>query len=237
VFAPWEEVNCMKVLIAEDDRKLSAFLVRAFSEEGYVVDSCRSGNDTIEQARLIAYDLMVLDWMLPESDGLSVCRALRKAGNQVPVLMLTARNEVGEKVQALDAGADDYLTKPFHLDELMARARSLIRRGAGNVDALRVGPVTADLRHHTVHVDGAKVDLTGREFALLTLLMRNAGRVVTRAEILSQVWETNTDLGSNVIDVNVRHVRDKLGAQATLLETIRGQGYRFALVEAEAMPT
>jgi len=207
-------------------------LVRAFSEEGYVVDSCRSGSEAIEQARLIAYDLMVLDWMLPESDGLNVCRAIRQAGNQVPVLMLTARGEVGEKVQALDAGADDYLTKPFHLDELMARARSLIRRGGGALDMLRIGPVVADCRHHVVHVDGVKVDLTAREFALLELLLRNAGRVVTRAEILAQVWQTNADLGSNVIDVNVRHLRDKLGHASHLLETERGQGYRFALAPA-----
>ena len=221
----------MKVLIVEDDRKLSGFLCRAFSEEGYVVDSCRTGAEAIGQASQIAYDLVVLDWMLPEKDGLSVCRDLRQGGSQVPVLMLTARGEVGEKVQALNAGADDYLTKPFHLDELMARARSLTRRGSGTLDVLRVGPVVVDCRSHVVHVNGTRIDVTAREYALLLLLLRNAGRVVTRSEIFAQVWQTASDPGSNVIDVNVRHLRDKLGEAASFLETMRGQGYRFKLME------
>jgi DNA-binding response OmpR family regulator len=221
----------MKVLIAEDDRKLSQFLIRAFGEEGYIVDSCRTGTQAVEQTRSIAYDLLVLDWMLPEKDGLSVCRELRQAGHKVPVLMLTARGEVGEKVQALDAGADDYLTKPFHLDELMARARSLTRRGGAGLDTLRIGPVVVDVKGHIVHVNGARVDLTAREYALLLLLLRNTGRVVTRTEILAQVWQTQSDPGSNVIEVNVRHLRDKLGDAAACLETMRGQGSRFCLAE------
>src|SRR5256885_5386733 len=118
----------MKVLIVEDDRKLASFLTRAFSEEGYVVDVCRTGAEALDQLRIITYDLVVLDWMLPERDGLDVCREVRRTGSGVPVLMLTARGEVGEKVLALDAGADDFVTKPFHLDELMARARALVRR-------------------------------------------------------------------------------------------------------------
>jgi DNA-binding response OmpR family regulator len=225
----------MKVLIVEDDRKLASFLARAFSEEGFVVDACRTGAEAIAQSAKLSYDLVVLDWMLPEQDGLSVCRELRRTGNSVPILMLTARSEVGEKVLALDAGADDYLTKPFHLDELMARSRSLTRRGSSlREPTIRVGPLTVDIRERRVHVDGRRVDVTGREFSLLSLLARSAGRVVTRTEILSQVWEIQHDPGSNVVDVHVRNLREKLGIAAPLLETVRGQGYRMTLVEPAA---
>ncbi len=225
----------MKVLIVEDDRKLSSFLSRAFSEEGYVVDTCRTGAEALQQSRAIPYDLLVLDWMLPEGDGLSVCRELRRLGNAVPVLMLTARGEVGEKVTALDAGADDYVTKPFHLDELMARARSLQRRsGAGADGVLRAGPIVLDMRQRHAHINGVRIDLTARELSLLALLLRNAGRVVTRSEIFEQVWESRFDPGSNVIDVHVRNLRDKLGAAATWLETVRGQGYCLSLAEPAA---
>jgi DNA-binding response OmpR family regulator len=205
-------------------------LSRAFSEEGYVVDACRSGKEAIDQALTIPYALIVLDWMLPDGDGLSVCRAVRQAGNRLPILMLTARGEVGEKVLALDAGADDYLTKPFHLDELLARARSLVRRGGALQDIVKIGPVTLDWRERLVHVDGVRIELTQREFALLGFLVRNAGRVVSRSEILAQVWETTSDPGSNVIEVNIRHLREKLLAASGQLETVRGQGYRFNLV-------
>ncbi|MBI5533625.1 MAG: response regulator transcription factor [Deltaproteobacteria bacterium] len=222
----------MKVLIVEDDRKLLSFLARAFAEEGYVVDVCRTGAEALRQATSIKYELIVLDWMLPEQDGLSVCRELRRIGSSVPVLMLTARSEVGEKVTALDGGADDYVTKPFHLDELMARSRALTRRSNGaNDGVIRAGPVVLDQRERKVHVNGVRLDITAREFALLALLARSAGRVVTRSEILSHVWDMRSDPGSNVIDVHVRNIRDKLGEAATWLETVRGQGYRFALAE------
>jgi DNA-binding response OmpR family regulator len=222
----------MKILIVEDDRKLLDFLSRAFAEEGYTVDVCRSGAEATRQATAIHYELIVLDWMLPERDGLSICRELRRAGNSVPVLMLTARSEVGEKVTALDAGADDYLTKPFHLEELMVRARALLRRSKGADDrVVRAGPVVLDQLERRAQINGVRVDLTAREFALLTLLARSAGRVVTRAQILSQVWNLLADPGSNVIEVHVRNLRDKLGDRAPLVETVRGQGYRFATEE------
>jgi len=227
----------MKALIVEDDRKLVSFLSRAFSEEGYVVDSCRTGTDAIAQATRVAYDLIVLDWMLPEQDGLSVCREVRRSGNSVPILMLTARNEVGERVLALDAGADDYVVKPFYLDELMARARAIIRRSTSLFDAsIRVGPLTVDIRDRRVHVGGQRIELTSKEFVLLSLLARNAGRVVTRTEIFAQVWEMQRDPGSNVVDVHVRNLRDKLGAAAPLIDTVRGQGYRIALAEPPQLP-
>jgi two-component system, OmpR family, response regulator len=222
----------MKVLVVEDDRKLLGFLTRAFTEEGYIVDGCRTGIEAMKQTSAIKYDLIVLDWMLPEQDGLSVCRELRRIGNAVPVLMLTARSDVGEKVIALDGGADDYVTKPFHLDELMARSRALTRRGNGTGDGVvRAGPVVLDQRERRVHVNGVRVELTSREFSLLMMLARNAGRVVSRSEILANVWDMRSDPGSNVIDVHVRNIRDKLGPAAAWLETVRGQGYRFALAE------
>jgi two-component system OmpR family response regulator len=217
----------VKVLLVEDDRKLASFLRRALMEEGFVVDACRTGHEAIEQLASIAYDLVVLDWMLPEGDGLTVCRDLRRCGSTAPVLMLTARGEVGEKVLALDAGADDYVTKPFHLDELLARARALVRRGSQLDGTLRVGPLLLDERRRTAQLDGARIDLTAREFLLLALLARNAGRVVGRAEILAHVWEIRFDPGSNVVDVHVSNLREKLGSAASLVETVRGQGYRL----------
>jgi DNA-binding response OmpR family regulator len=222
----------MKVLLVEDDRKLQSFLSRALVEEGCAVDACRTGPEALRQLGSIKYDLVVLDWMLPEQDGLSVCRDLRRQGNQTPVLMLTARNEVGEKVMGLDAGADDYVTKPFHLDELMARVRALLRRADGTQDGVvRAGPIVIDHKERRVHADGLRVELTSRELALLSLLVRNARRVVTRSEILAHVWETHSDPGSNVIDVHMRNLRDKLGASAQWLKTVRGRGYRFALAD------
>ncbi len=223
----------MKLLIVEDDRKLQSFVARALTEEGYVVDVCRSGREALEQTAKISYDLIVLDWMLPEGDGLSVCRSLRTAGSRVPVLMLTARDEVGEKVLALDAGADDYVTKPFHLAELLARVRSLLRRaGDSQIGVLRVGKLSLDLRHRSLSLPGRRIELTGRELGLLELLMRHNGRVVTRTEILEQVWGMHFDPESNVIEVHMRRLREKLGDAAAALETVRGQGYRLAISEA-----
>lgn len=224
----------MKVLVVEDDLKLERFLVKALTEEGYVVDGCRSGQDAVAQASGIAYSLIILDWMLPDLDGVSVCRQIRRSGATVPILMLTARAEIGERVIGLDAGADDYLTKPFALDELLARVRAAIRRGGVEQRSLRIGSLAIDLMEHVVHVAGVKVDVTPREYALLVLFSRNAGRVITRAEILSQVWQTLRDPGSNVIEVNIRNLREKLGPAAPQLETVRGSGYRLCLIEEQA---
>jgi DNA-binding response OmpR family regulator len=224
----------MKVLVVEDDKKLARFLAQALTEEGYVVDTCSRGRDALTQASHIAYSLIVLDWMLPDLDGVTVCREIRRSASNVPILMLTARAEVGERVTGLDAGADDYMTKPFELEELLARVRAAIRRGQSEPQTIRVGTLTIDLVEHIVHVDGVRLDLTPREYSLLVLLAKNAGRVVPRSEILSQVWETVRDPGSNVIEVNVKNLRDKLGGAAPALETVRGVGYRMVLLEGSA---
>jgi two-component system OmpR family response regulator len=222
----------MKILVVEDNKKLARFLVRALSEEGYVVDQVGDGVTAVQQTQSIAYDLVILDWMLPELDGLSVCRTIRAKGVRAPILMLTARAEVPERIAGLDAGADDYLPKPFDLGELLARTRALTRRGAPNDAVLRVGPLTIDRGERRALVDGKRIDLTPREFALLAYLAREAGKVVPRMEILAKVWEMSFDPGSNVIEVHVKNVREKLGAHAKMIETVRGVGYRCVATTA-----
>jgi two-component system OmpR family response regulator len=220
----------VRILIAEDDSSLRTFFARALTEEGYVVDVCRTGGEAVEKSGRVAYDLILLDWMLPEGDGLSVCRSLRRGGTRVPIMMLTARSEVGEKVLALNAGADDYVTKPFHLAELLARVRSLLRR-SGEVRAgiLRVGHLTLDLRHRVLWLGGRKIELSGRELGLLELLMRHAGRVVTQSEILDHIRAMHLHAGGDGIEGHVRCLREKLGDTAPALETVRGKGYRLVL--------
>lgn len=219
----------MKILVVEDNKKLASFLSRAFMEEGYTVDVVGDGVTAIEQIRALSYDLVVLDWMLPEADGLSVCRSIRQEGNRIPILMLTARAEVPERVAGLDAGADDYLAKPFDLTELLARVRALGRRASGGDAILRIGPLVVDRGERRALVEGQKIDLTPREFALLAYLTRQAGRIVPRTELLSKVWETHFDPGSNVVEAHVKNLREKLGHHAQLIETIRGVGYRLGL--------
>lgn len=217
----------MRVLIIEDNRKLASFLKRALEEEGHVADSAFDGPSGLEQAGAIRYDALLLDWMLPGMDGLAVLRELRARGSTLPVLLLTARGEVPERIAGLDAGADDYLTKPFDLGELLARVRALGRRRAGNDGLLRVGPLALDRSERRLLVDGERVELTPREFTLLAYLMREAGRVVTRSELLAHVWNMTFDPGSNVVEAQVKNLRDKLGAHAVLIETVRGAGYRL----------
>ena len=219
----------MKVLVVDDNKKLAKFLVRALSEEGYTVDQVGDGATAMKQSRELEYDVVVLDWMLPEVDGLSVCRQIRQAGSHVPILMLTARAEVTERIAGLDAGADDYLPKPFDLGEFLARVRALGRRHTTADMVLKVGPLTLDLADRRALLDGKRLDFTPREFSLLAQLCREAGRVVTRSTILAKVWEATFDPGSNVVEVHIRNVREKLGAHASLIETVRGVGYRLAV--------
>jgi DNA-binding response OmpR family regulator len=216
----------VKVLVVEDDPKLSRFLMRVLAEEGYVVDTCSRGADAIEQAGTIQYDAIVLDWMLPDVDGVSVCRELRRARVATPVLMLTARGETRERVLGLEAGADDYMVKPFEVDEFVARVRALIRRASG-FGRMQCGAIEIDRVAHRARLRGESLDLTAREYALLVHLVHHAEKVVTRSDLLSQVWATTFDPGSNLLEVHISRLRDKLGDDAWVIETVRGAGYRL----------
>ncbi len=216
----------MKVLVVEDDRKVARFLARVFAEEGFATDTCGRGADALAQAADGLYDVIALDWMLPDLDGLSVCRELRRAGVTTPILMLTARGETRERVLGLDAGADDYLVKPFEVEELLARVRALLRRAVGHYD-VRLGELHIDRRGRRALLRGASLDLTAKEYALLLHLAHRAGRVTSRSELLAQVWETSFDPGSNLVEVHVSRLRDKLGDAAWMIETVRGLGYRL----------
>lgn len=218
----------MKILVVEDNKKLARFLQKAFEEEGYDVDSVEDGSEALERTGTINYDLIILDWMLPGMDGISVCRTIRGRGAQTPILILTARAEVSERIAGLDAGADDYLPKPFDLGELLARVRALGRRNAVADGMLTVGPLTLDRLERHATLDGQPIDLTPREFALIAYLARESGRVVPRTELLRKVWETTYDPGSNVVDAHIKKLREKLSDHATLIETVRGVGYRIA---------
>lgn len=217
----------MKVLVVEDNLKLSSFLDRALVEEGYVVDVVADGEAALASLAKSTYDLVLLDWMLPGIDGVDVCRAIRQRGLGVPVLMLTARAEISERIAGLDAGADDYLAKPFDLGELLARARALTRRGTAADVTLRIGALTIDRLARRATIDGRPLDLTPREFTLLSFLARESDRVVPRTELLRRVWETSFDPGSNVVDAHIKNLREKLGAAARMIETVRGVGYRL----------
>jgi two-component system, OmpR family, response regulator len=217
----------MKFLVVEDNPKLQRFLQRALVEEGYVVDAVIDGESALTQLNQISYDLILLDWMLPGMDGLAVCRELRKRGNVTPILMLTARTETAEKIAGLDAGADDYLPKPFDLGELLARARALTRRGNNADVILNVGQLSIDRLSRRATLESRILDLTPREFTLISFLAREVGRVVPRTELLCQVWETTFDPGSNIVDAHIKNLREKLGVHSKMIETVRGVGYRM----------
>jgi DNA-binding response OmpR family regulator len=216
----------VRVLVLEDDQKQGRFLARVLSEEGLVVDTCARGADAMAQAEGGLYDLVVLDWMLPDMDGLTVCRELRRAGNTAPILMLTARGETRERVLGLEAGADDYVVKPFEVDELVARVRALLRRTSGFA-TLRCGEIEIDRVARCARVAGSEVSVTNREYALLLHLLHHADRVVRRSDLLAHVWGMHFDPGSNLVEVHMSRLRDKLGERAWMIETVRGVGYRL----------
>jgi two-component system OmpR family response regulator len=218
----------MKILVVEDNQKLARFLRRALSEEGHVVDLVGEGGHALQRLAELAYELVILDWMLPDMDGLEVCRELRAEGAAAPILMLTARASVEERIAGLNAGADDYLAKPFDLGELLARVRALGRRGPANTQ-VTLGPLRLDALERVIYLDGAPLGLTPREYAVLEQLVRARGQAVTKTEFLDKVWSLAFDPGSNVVEVHIKKVRDKLGARATLIETLRGVGYRLNL--------
>lgn len=216
----------LKVLVVEDNPKVARFLRRLLTDEGLVADGCADGDEAVRQVRNGVYDLVLLDWMLPGQDGLSVCRELRRTGSNVPVLMLTARGEVRERVLGLNSGADDYLVKPFEVEELVARIHALLRRTRG-ARRVNLSGMEIDLERRCVVIDGAQVSITGRELDLLLHLANRMNEVVTRAELLARIWQMPFDPGSNVVDVQVRRLREKLGTRAWMVETVRGVGYRL----------
>jgi two-component system OmpR family response regulator len=220
----------MRVLVVEDEVKMAGLLRRALEEEGYAVDVASNGGDGLWLGTENAYDAVVLDLMLPDVDGFDVCRRLREAGRWSPVLMLTARDAVSDRVAGLDAGADDYLTKPFSLAELLARLRALIRRGGVERPAvLRAGDLTLDPTTHTVRRAGTEIELTAKEFSLLEYLMRHGGEVLSRTRLIEHVWDFAYEGDSNVVDVYVRYLRNKIDRPfgRDSIETVRGSGYRL----------
>lgn len=221
----------MRVLVVEDDVRMAGLLKRGLEQEAYSVDVASNGEEALWLGVENPYDAVVLDLMLPDIDGYEVCRKLRGSGRWMPVLMLTARDAVADRVAGLDAGADDYLTKPFSFAELFARLRALIRRGASERPAvLAVGDLTLDPATRRVSRGGAPIELTNREFALLEYFMRHAGDVLSRAQIIEHVWDFAYDGASNVVDVYVRYLRQKVDTpfNRRSIETVRGAGYRMS---------
>jgi two-component system, OmpR family, copper resistance phosphate regulon response regulator CusR len=218
----------MKLLLVEDDPKTVAVLKKGLTENGFVVDTATSGDDGFHLARNGGYDLVILDVLLPGRDGWSVLRELRLGGLQTPVLLLTARDSVADRVRGLELGADDYLIKPFAFTELLARVRTVLRRGPVRTpEVVMVADLEIDPVRHKATRDGRALDLTPKEFALLSLLARRCGEVLTRTLITEQVWDVNFDPDANVIDVHVRRLRAKVDDpyQKKLIHTIRGVGY------------
>jgi len=218
----------MKILVVEDEPKTGSYLKQGLSEAGFTVDLARDGDDAVHIATTDDYDLIVLDVMLPGRDGWSVLRALREAGKSMPVLFLTARDRVEDRVKGLELGADDYLIKPFAFSELLARVRTLLRRGKTmEPDVLRVADMELDLYRRRVTRAGRRIDLTAKEFALLELFLRRHDEVLPRSLIASQVWDMNFDSDTNVIEVAVRRLRAKVDDdfEPKLIQTVRGMGY------------
>jgi DNA-binding response OmpR family regulator len=222
----------LKILLCEDDQRLARTLKRAFEEEMHSVEIAEDGVTALELASEEAIDLIILDIMLPRLDGFEVCRAIRAAGNQTPILVLSARGDISDRVKGLDAGADDYLAKPFALRELVARVRALSRRGVKPLSSgrqIQIGELVLDTATHSAHRSGREVSLTVKEFMLLDLLMRHKGQVLTRSQILDHVWGFDTDLSSNVVDIYMHYLRSKIdkGFAKSMIETVRGVGYRL----------
>ncbi len=215
-----------RILIVEDEARLAAFLEKGLRAAGFTTTVCDNGDDAAAIASGDDFDLVLLDVGLPGRDGFSVLRAVRARGERLPVIMLTARDDITDTVAGLDGGADDYVTKPFVFDELLARVRARLRSGGRAEDpVLTAGAVRLDLTARRVMTEAGEVDLTAREFKLLETLMRHPGQVLSREQLLSHVWGYTHDPGSNVVDVYIRYLRRKLGVDA--IETVRGMGYRM----------
>jgi len=221
----------MRVLVVEDQEKISSFIEKGFKEQGFVVDVCGDGDEGYALATTEPYDAIVLDIMLPGRDGLSILKNLRKQGNAVPVILLTARSELDERLEGLNLGADDYLTKPFYIEELIARLLTIVRRAGGEpTHLLKVGDLSMDLVQHSVKRSGEEINLSMREFSLLEYMMRSPGRVLSRTQICEHVWNYSFDPDTNLVDVYIQRIRKKVDKEfpTKLIETVRGVGYRIA---------
>ena len=218
----------MRILVVEDERKTASFIRKALQTEGFAVDVCHAGDEGLAAVQTTPFDLLVLDIMLPGRDGLSVLSRMRELKLSTPVLLLSARGEVNERVAGLNAGADDYLPKPFELAELIARVRALTRRnGESKATVLRVADLRLDTLTRLARRGDTEIQLTAREYRLLEILMRSAGRLCGRMMIIEKVWDYNFDPGTNLVDVYIRRLREKIdaGFEAKLLHTVRGAGY------------
>jgi DNA-binding response OmpR family regulator len=229
----------VKILMMEDDKKLAALVRKGLETQGFTVDFCANGDDAYVLATTHAYDALVLDIMVPGRDGLSILRNLREQRLTVPVVLVTARSALNERLEGLNLGADDYLTKPFYVDELIARLHAVTRRASGTaLTVLQNGSVTVNLVTRETRRAGELVELTAREFSLLTYLLRSPGRTFTRAQICEHVWNYHFDPGTNLVDVYVQRLRRKLADDDTsLIETVRGVGYRVRALAAGADST
>lgn len=222
----WGILRRVHVLVVEDDPKLAEFLTRVLGDEGHTTVIAADAQSAFERAAKEVFDAIVLDWMLPDGEGPQVAERLRSAEVHSPILMLTARGETSDKVAGLRAGADDYLVKPFEVDELLARLDALVRRGKTGV-SLSVGDLTLDRLSRRAVLGGTPLDLTAKEFALLVRLAVDAEKPVERSKLLLDVWQLKFDPGSGVLDVHVSRVRDKLAEKSWMIETVRGTGYRL----------
>jgi DNA-binding response OmpR family regulator len=228
----------MRVLVVEDERRMASYISQALLEEGFAVDAVHDGLSALDMSRTYEYDIIILDLMLPGMDGLTLCSQLRKSGQSTPMLIVSARDLMEDRVTGLNAGADDYLVKPFAMLELVARVRALLRRRQGKgAPVLRVGTLEMNPSTRTVKRAGQPIKLTMREYALLEYLMRRPGVVLTRTMIAEHVWDFTFNLASNVVDVYVKHLRDKINepGKASFIQTVRGVGY--TVCDPEAMET
>ena len=220
----------MRILVVEDDKKVGRFLEKGLQEEQYAVDLCRDGADALYFAQTNTYDVIILDIMLPGKDGFTICREMRENSILTPVIMLTAKDTVEDKVSGLSEGADDYLTKPFSFEELLARIRALLRRNQDyKTKVLKAGDLEMDPVRRLVTRAGKKIILTGKEYALLEYLLRNKGRIVTPVMILEHIWDMDYDGVSNIVNVYINHLRNKIDKDSNvkLIKTIRGHGYQI----------
>ena len=224
----WKEEYALRILLAEDQPDLLDVTVKRLRAEGFGVDGCADGQQALDYLEATDYDLVILDIMMPKVDGPTVLRTLRSRKNPVPVLLLTARDAISDRVEGLDAGADDYLTKPFDFSELTARVRALLRRNSTEKsDLLQAGDLVMELSTHRVTRDGREISLSTREFALLESLLRHKGAILSRAQLENQVWDYGFEGGSNIVDVYIRYLRKKIDDpfEKKLIHTVRGTGY------------